>query len=89
MTGTLPTLAEVVVDAASIRRRVAEVAGSIDEHYHHIERPLVLLCVLTGSLIFSPDLARELRTPLEIESVRVRSYDTGTVSSGPVALRRV
>jgi hypoxanthine phosphoribosyltransferase len=86
MTDTLPALGEVVVDAASIRRRVAELAAAIDEHYLGIERPLVLLCVLTGSLIFTADLARAMRTPLEIESIRVRSYGAGVVSSGVVSL---
>jgi hypoxanthine phosphoribosyltransferase len=86
MTDTLPVLGEVVVDSASIRRRVTELAAAIDTHYAAIERPLVLLCVLTGSLIFTADLARALSLPLEIESVRVQSYGVGTVSPGAVAV---
>ena len=86
MTGTLPALGEVVVDAAAIRRRIGELASAIDQHYLGIQRPLVLLCVLTGSLIFTADLARALRTPLEIESVRLQSYGAGAVSSGVVSL---
>ena len=88
MTASTPVLGETLVDAASIRRRVAELAAEIDAHYAGADRPVVLLCVLTGSLIFTADLARALTVPVEIDCVAVRSYGDGTVSRGVVDLVR-
>jgi hypoxanthine phosphoribosyltransferase len=88
MSTATPVLGETVVESASIRRRVAELAADIDRHYGDVERPVVLLCVLKGSLIFTSDLARALTVPVEIDSVAVRSYSTGTISTGRVELVR-
>jgi hypoxanthine phosphoribosyltransferase len=79
-------LGEVLVDAASIRVRLAELAAEIDAHYANAERPVVLLCVLKGALIFTADLARRLTIPVEIDCIVLRSYGAGTESRGDVAL---
>jgi hypoxanthine phosphoribosyltransferase len=79
---SIPALGEIIVDAPSIRRRVAELAAAIDAHYAQANSPVVLLCVLKGALIFTADLARRLTVPCEIDFVAVRSYGDGTESSG-------
>ena len=79
-------LGETLVDAASIERRVAELAAEIDEHYRGTDNPVVLLCVLKGALVFTADLARQLSIPVEIDFVAVRSYGAGTESSGRLEL---
>ena len=81
-----PTLGETLINADAISRRVAEMAELIDAHYDTLERPLVLLCVLKGSLIFTADLARKLTIPVEIDVVAAQSYGSGAVSSGEVVL---
>jgi hypoxanthine phosphoribosyltransferase len=81
-----PALGETLVDAASIRARIAEVAGEIDAHYAAAELPLVLLCVLKGAMIFTADLARNLSIPVEIDFITVRSYGASTSSAGEVEL---
>ncbi|MEO8899576.1 MAG: hypoxanthine phosphoribosyltransferase [Candidatus Dormibacter sp.] len=86
MSTPAPVLGETLVESASIRRRVAELAADIDRHYEHVDRPIVLLCVLKGSLIFTSDLARALSVPLEIDCVAVRSYGAATVSTGRIEL---
>jgi hypoxanthine phosphoribosyltransferase len=86
MSASLPILGEVIVDAASIERRVGELAAEIDAHYADAGTPVVLLCVLKGALIFTADLVRRLTVPLEIDFVAVRSYGDGTESSGRPAL---
>ena len=83
---TPPVLGEMLVDAAAIRRRIADLAAAIDIHYARAEQPLVLLCVLKGSLIFTADLARALTIAVEIECIGVRSYGAGTTSAGRVEL---
>lgn len=76
----------IVVSAAAIAARVAELAAAIDDHYRDLDRPLVLVCVLKGSLFFTADLARALRSPVEIETIAVRSYDDDGEPTGTVEL---
>jgi hypoxanthine phosphoribosyltransferase len=82
MDTSLPTLGETIVDAASIERRVAELAAAIDSHYVGAMSPVVLLCVLKGALIFTADLLRRLSVPCEVDFVTVRSYGDATESNG-------
>jgi hypoxanthine phosphoribosyltransferase len=79
-------LGETLVDAASIRARIVEVAAEINAHYAAADRPVVLLCVLKGALIFTADLARQLSIPVEIDCITVRSYGPDTRSAGQVEL---
>ncbi len=77
---------EVLVTRESIRRRISELATQIDGAYAACERPLVLICVLKGSIVFTADLARALSVPVELEFVACRSYGSATRSSGTVEL---
>jgi hypoxanthine phosphoribosyltransferase len=76
----------VLVPRERIRQRVSELGTEIDAVYAGCERPLVLICVLKGSLIFTADLARALSVPVEVEFVACRSYGGATRSSGTVEL---
>ncbi len=76
---------EPVVGAAQIAERVAGLAGEIDAAYAGIDQPLVLICVLKGSVFFTTDLARALRVPVILDFIAVRSYQ-GTESGGTVEL---
>jgi hypoxanthine phosphoribosyltransferase len=80
-----PSRGEAVVAAAAIAGRVRSLAAEIDAAYPATELPLVLICVLKGSLFFTADLARALRVPVMIDFIAVRSYQ-GTQSSGTVEL---
>jgi len=76
---------EVVLDAAQIAGRVGGLAGEIAAAYANLVRPLVLVCVLKGSVFFTVDLARALRIPVVMDFIAVRSYQ-GTRSGGTVEL---
>lgn len=65
-----------------IADRVAAVAGEIDQDY--ASNPPVLVGALKGAFIFLADLVRQMKTPAEIEFMRLSSYDAGTESSGNV-----
>jgi hypoxanthine phosphoribosyltransferase len=82
MSASISGPGEALVDADSIQRRIGELAAAIDSHYVDADRPLVLLCVLKGALIFTADLVRRLTVPVELEFVAMRSYGEGTTSSG-------
>ena len=80
-----PRPGPVVVSAPVIAARITELAAAIDAAYAQAAQPVVLVCVLTGSLVFTADLARALRVAVEIETVAARSYG-GTRSRGSVQL---
>ncbi|CAA9549988.1 MAG: Hypoxanthine-guanine phosphoribosyltransferase [uncultured Thermomicrobiales bacterium] len=88
-------VASVMLDEATIQRRVAELAAELDDWYrpasgdHPVpgggEVPL-LVGVLTGAVTFLTDLMRAMTVPLEIEFMAVSSYGASTESSGVVRI---
>ena len=79
-------VSDIVVDAASIRRRITELAAEIDATYASAEQPVVLVCVLKGSILFTADISRAISVPVEYEFVACRSYGGAATSSGVVEL---
>ena len=65
-----------VISREDIARRVAELGEEITAHYHG--QPLVVVCVLKGAFLFYADLVRHIRTPMEMDFVRLASYGSGT-----------
>lgn len=84
--GPNPAPGRLLVSPARIATRIVELAAEIDAAYAGVDAPVVLLCVLKGSLFFTADLARALTVPLEIDAIAVRSYGSGTESTGTVQL---
>ena len=76
---TKPLLSET-----QISERLDELANSINHDYQG--RTVDVICILKGSLIFAADLIRRLTFPLRLHFIQVRSYTTGTESSGTVHL---
>ncbi|MDH3379176.1 MAG: hypoxanthine phosphoribosyltransferase [Gammaproteobacteria bacterium] len=68
----------VLIDEATIARRVKEMAAEISRDYADQEE-LVLVGVLRGAFIFLADLARRLTIPRRVEFVALQSYQ-GTTS---------
>jgi hypoxanthine phosphoribosyltransferase len=79
-----PDLGEIVVDAQSLQRRVAELGGMITEDYAG-KAPL-LIGVLKGAAMFMTDLSRCIALPLEIDYMAVASYGNATRTSGVVRI---
>ena len=77
-------LVRVLIDAATIERRVDELARQITEDYQNLEGDLILVGVLKGSFIFIADLARKMMKKHVIDFIALSSYDGGT--SGNVRL---
>ncbi|MDQ6711600.1 MAG: hypoxanthine phosphoribosyltransferase [Candidatus Dormibacteraeota bacterium] len=61
-------------------------AEEISREYQNLEKPLILLSVLKGSVCFATDLSRCLTVPVNFDYVAVSSYGAGTQSSGHVQL---
>lgn len=86
MRATPGKLGSTLIAADAIRRRVGQLAAEIEAHYTACERPLVVLCVLKGAVLFSADLVRSLTIPVEMEFISMRSYRRGTNASQAVEL---
>ena len=78
----------VLLDAATIARRNAEIAGEIAAAGYE---NLLVISVLKGSFVFAADLIRALHdaglSP-EVEFITLSSYRTGTTSAGEVTVLR-
>lgn len=79
-------LAQVLIDAATIERRVDEIAGEINRDYRDIEEPLILVGVLKGSFIFLADLCRKLRIPHVVDFIAISSYGSNGDQQGNVRM---
>jgi hypoxanthine phosphoribosyltransferase len=77
-------VARVLVDEATIRTRVEELAGELDACYG-ADVPL-LVGVLTGAMTFITDLMRAMTIPVEVDFMAVSSYGGATQSSGVVRI---
>src|SRR6266404_4585319 len=69
--GAFPAM-EILISAEKIQKRVAELAVDIAADYH--ARPVTIVGVLTGSLMFLADLVRHLDLPLRIGLIQASSY---------------
>lgn len=73
-----------------IKERVDELGSEITFDYARrigvSGKPLVVLCVLKGSFIFTADLIRAIQLPLRIEFLGLQSYGDETKSSGVVQI---
>jgi hypoxanthine phosphoribosyltransferase len=74
----------VFISEEKIQARVSELAAQINRDYENQE--IILVCVLNGSFIFCADLIRQIKVPVQIETVSLSSYE-GTESTGQVSFR--
>jgi hypoxanthine phosphoribosyltransferase len=77
-------ISTILVDEATIQRRISELGASISEAY--AGKDLVLVSVLKGSIIFMADLVRAITVPHEIDFMATSSYGAATSSSGVVRI---
>lgn len=74
---------EVLLPAERLRARVAEIGREITRDYQG--KPLVLVGVLKGALVFLADLMRAIDLPVSLDFVGLSSY-VGTRTSGSIEL---
>ncbi|NLW07182.1 MAG: hypoxanthine phosphoribosyltransferase [Clostridia bacterium] len=77
-------IAQILVSAADIRRRVKEMGRDISRDYAGKE--LLVVGILKGAIIFLSDLVRELSIPLQLDFMAVSSYGDDTSTSGAVRI---
>ncbi len=81
-TAMIGDVAEVLVEADAIAKRVGELGAEIAKDY--AGKDLVLVSILKGALPFLADLMRATPIPLSLDFLEVSSYGTTTESSGVV-----
>jgi hypoxanthine phosphoribosyltransferase len=75
---------EVLIDAESLRGRIAELGEEVSAFYEG--RDLLLIGVLKGAVFFMADLMRHLTVPCEVDFMAISSYGAQTDSSGVVRI---
>jgi hypoxanthine phosphoribosyltransferase len=76
---------QVLIGADRIRERVAELARQIAADF--AGRPVTVVGVLTGSLIFLADLVRGLDMPVKIGLIQASSYRGPSTTPGPLRVQ--
>ena len=77
-------LEKILITEEEIRTRVAELGRAITEEYKDAPEPIVLVCILKGSVVFFTDLMRQIDHDCRLDFMIVKSYGGGTESSGNV-----
>lgn len=77
---------QVLFDAPTIARRVAELGAVMSRDYAGKE--VVVIGILRGSFMFLADLVRHFEFPCNVEFMSVSSYGNGTSSSGEVQITK-
>lgn len=74
---------KVLIDKETLIKRIQELASEINSSYD-ITKPLVLICVLRGAVMFYTELAKYLKMPIKMEFVSLSSYGNNQQSSGKI-----
>lgn len=78
-------ISEILIDASTLQKRVAELGAQISRDYEG--QDLLLLCILRGGVVFLVDLMRHITTPHAVDFMAISSYGVGArASSGNVRL---
>jgi len=72
----------VLIGEGAIAVRLDALAADITAFYQG--KPLTVVAIMTGSILFAADLLRRIPLPLRLECLSVASYHGGTESSGAV-----
>jgi hypoxanthine phosphoribosyltransferase len=67
-----------------LRQGVDRLANEIRQHYQ--ARPLTMVGVLIGSVVFLVDLIRRLDNPLRVELIQARNHRQGSTRPGPLVI---
>ncbi len=75
---------DVLIDAATLQKRIAELGVEISRDY--ADRDLALIGILKGSFVFLSDLSRALSVECTIDFLGLSSYGHRTTTSGVVQI---
>lgn len=73
-------LKEILIDEATLQKRVKELGEQISKDYADCG-DLLLICILKGGVMFLVDLSRYIDVPHEMDFLAISSYGRGARSS--------
>ncbi len=76
---------KLLLSESEIKKRVKELADKISKDYKN--KTPIFVGILNGSYVFMADLLRELSIHVEVDFVKIRSYD-GDSSIGTIKFRK-
>lgn len=68
-------LAEILIPADALQKRIAELGAEISRDYQG--QDLLLVCILRGGVLFLADLMRHITVPHTLDFMAVSSYGVG------------
>ena len=82
----LKDVERILIDEKELGEITSRLADKINHDYKDSDKPLILLIILKGSLVFASDLMKKINLPLELEFMKVSSYGAGTKTSGEIKI---
>ncbi len=73
---------KVLITENEIQNKIKELSTELNEFYNGED--LYVICVLKGSVMFTADLVKHLKMPLNMNFIRLSSYGSGFTSTGKV-----
>ena len=64
-----------VISESALQAKIIQLANTINQTENHNETPVVFVGILNGAFMFFSDLVKYIKFPIEIDFVRVKSYD--------------
>ena len=76
---------KVLIEKEALEKRIHEVAKQIADEYRG--RRLTVICVLKGAVYFMTELTKYIENDMEVEFIRISSYEDSTESSGIIKFK--
>ena len=64
-----------VITESALQAKIIQLANTINQIESHNETPVVFVGILNGAFMFFSDLVKYIKFPIEIDFVRVKSYE--------------
>ena len=77
----------LLISAEQIQARIQELGRRITADYPE-DRPVYLICILKGAVLFHADLSRAIDRNVRMDFIGISSYGKGKSSSGQVKLTK-
>lgn len=76
----------VLMSAEEIDETTTRIASEIDRDFADYDGKVIMVGILKGSVVFMSDLMKKVKTPVEIDFMKVSSYK-GTESTGRIEIK--
>ena len=75
---------QVRISEEELIAKIKEIAQQINEDY--VGKKVHLVCILSGSVFFTSELAKYITVPVTMDFMRVSSYGDGMDSTGTISI---